>query len=354
MRYDEKAEVIAKGRWPEILIAAGMSADYFTGRAGPCPLCGGRDRYLWSKKYDGVWVCRKCTEGRYRQPMDLLMQHMDYTFAQAADHVRDYIKGNGYSSKQREAFAAAAAADRREDRDYQLRKMTRIWEASTEIEAGDPVDLYLRLRVPGLNFRPRMVRFHPALDYWEPPQDANGKPRLLGKFPAMVAKAFDSAGAFVQLHKTFLTPDGRKAEVERPKKMEVGIGANAFAVPIVQVSGDTLGFAEGIESALAATMWRGIPVWPCLSGPSLAAFDVPVKLLPQVSRVVIFKDHDELKPFKTRDGDRWRSAGNEYALKLGARLRAQGLRVLYVTPAKVGNDMADFWDQQRQRQLAAA
>jgi putative DNA primase/helicase len=351
MRYDEKAEVIAKGRWPEILAAAGMSSAFFTGRHGPCPNCGGRDRYQWSNKYDGVWVCRKCTEGSYRSPMDLLMLHMGYTFTQAADHVRDYIKGNGYSVRQREAFAAAAAADRREDREYQLRKMTRIWEATQDMQAGDPVDLYLRYRVPGLKFRPRMIRFHPGLEYWQAPDDPKGKPQLLGEFPAMVAKAFDTQGNFVQLHKTFLTLNGRKADVPRAKKMEVGVGAASFAVPLMQVTGDTLGFAEGIESALGAAMW-GVPVWPCLTGPSLAAFEMPAKLLGHVRRAVIFKDHDELKQVRTKQGERWRSAGNEYALKLGARLRAQGLRVLYVTPAKVGDDMADFWD--KQRQLAAA
>ena len=44
-----------------------------------------------------------------------------------------------------------------------------------------------------LTLTPRHVRYHPALEYWSPPERPTGKPILLGKRPAMLAKAFDGA-----------------------------------------------------------------------------------------------------------------------------------------------------------------
>ena len=56
----DKAEDLAYGRWPEILQRAGMADTFFSGRHGPCPFCGGTDRYRWSNKYGGVWLCTMC------------------------------------------------------------------------------------------------------------------------------------------------------------------------------------------------------------------------------------------------------------------------------------------------------
>lgn len=345
----EKPEVLAEDlvhdQWPEVLQGAGMDAAFFSGRHGPCPFCHGADRYRWSKKYGGVWLCTNCTNSRYQSGFQLLMRHMGYAqFAQAADHVREFFNGSGAAARVSRAVRASAKAAEQEQHQKSMRRMQEIWAKCRPIQAGDPVDLYLRGRVPGLAEVPDMVRFHPALDYWEPPSTDGEKPTLLGRFPAMVAKAFDKDGMFVQLHKTYLTKDGAKAAVPVVKKTERGIGINGFAVPIMPINGDTLGFAEGIETALAASMFRGIPVWPCLNGPSMAAFAIPARLLSTVERVVIFADHDPLTKLRSSDGGtRYRRAGSDYAEQLAATVRAQGKRVMVVKPCRVGQDMADQW-----------
>lgn len=352
----EKAEDLAADRWPEILMAAGMDASYFSGKHGPCPFCGGSDRYRWSKKHGGVWVCNVCTQERWGNGMRMLMEHMGYSqFIDAADHVREYIYGAGHAHVRRNARVAAKKADPIAEIERQKRKMATLWEATREVIQGDPVDLYLHNRVCGLDFLPRMVRFHPQLDYWSRPDDPDGKPVLIGKFPAMVAKCFDAKGNFVQLHKTYLTADGRKADVPKVKKLETGIGAASFVVPMCAVKGDTLGFAEGIESSLAGAMLRGIPVWSCLSGPSMAAFDLPEQLQDQVRNIVVFEDNDPRRLVAVAGGEkRWRSAGVDYARKLGERMRQRGKRVLFVKAAKVGTDMADFWNERQQREAVVA
>lgn len=356
---NDKAEDLAYGRWPEILQAAGISDVYFNGRNGPCPFCGGRDRYRWSNKYGGVWLCTSCpeSEGKWANGFKMLMKHLGgVSFRDAADYVRRHFNGGSGIQITRAARAPVPRSDPQADTERNMRRMIGIWEASRAITAGDPVDQYLKHRVPGLDFTPHMIRFHPALDYWAAPEDPNGRPVLVGRFPAMVAKAVDPRGVFVQIHKTYLTADGQKADVPLVKKTERGIGVNGFAVATMPVLGDTLGFAEGIESALAAAMVRRIPVWPCLNGPSLAAFDVPEWLLDQVSRIVIFADHDELKalPLAGSNGTRrFRAAGSHYAEQLAARARARGKRVLVVKPGRVGFDMANYWAERQGDALAA-
>ena len=356
---NDKAEDLAYGRWPEILQAAGISDVYFNGKNGPCPFCGGRDRYRWSKKYGGVWLCTNCpeSEGKWADGFKMLMKHLGYvSFRDAADHVRKYINGGSGERSACVARAPVPRSDPQADVERNMRRMVGIWQASRGITPGDPVDLYLKRRVPGLDFTPHMVRFHPALDYWVAPEDPKGRPELLGKFPAMVAKAVDARGAFVQIHKTYLTADGQKANVPLMKKTERGIGVNGFAVATMPVLGDTLGFAEGIESSLAAAMVRGIPVWPCLNGPSMAAFDVPEWLLDQVSRIVIFADHDKLKALPSAGPNgarRFRAAGSHYAEQFAARARARGKRVLVVKASRVGSDMADYWAERQGDALTA-
>src|SRR5689334_5958862 len=42
---------------------------------GPCPVCGGRDRFNIKQTTAGhVWICRKCNGEKYHSAIDLLMQ----------------------------------------------------------------------------------------------------------------------------------------------------------------------------------------------------------------------------------------------------------------------------------------
>ena len=352
---NDKAEVLAPDRWPEILQACGMAEAFFSGRHGPCPFCGGTDRYRWSNKYGGVWLCTMCPEsgGKWASGFTMLMKHMGYArFQQAADHVRRHCGSRAVQpGPPRRSGAATDGAGHA----HNLHRMQALWDGARPITAGDPADLYLRRRVPGLDLQPLMLRLHPALPYWLPPDSGATGPRLLGRYPALLAKALDAQGRFVQLHKTYLTAQGEKAAVPTVKKMERGVGAKAFVVPLLPVTGDTLGVAEGIESALAAAMLHRLPVWPCLSGPSLAAMELPSHLRPQLRRVVIFADHDAPKLLPAcagQDRPRWRQAGSHYAGQLAQRLRASGLRVLVVMAAQRGADMADQWAALHARRTA--
>jgi len=340
------AESLVFDQWPLVLSAAGLAESYFSGRHGPCPFCAGQDRYRWSNRHGGRWVCNGCTDGRYQSGFAMLMRHMGYSqFAQAADHVRQHF-GSGAGRVHSRGQVRMATQGRRLDATHNRDRMRRIWAQCGPLRAGDPVLRYLAARVPGLAFTPNNVRFHPALDYWTAPAGPDDRPTLLGRFPAMVALAVDVEGAVVQLHKTYLTLDCTKADVPVVKKLERGVGVNSFAVPLAPLRGNTLGIAEGLESALAASMVEGMPVWSCLNGPSMAGFAVPANLLDVVERVVIFADNDPKRSHRGADGTvHHRRAGSDYAERLAARVRAQGKRVTVIKASRVGHDMVDHWRQ---------
>lgn len=348
--FGPSAEHLAYDRWPDILASRGMASSFFSCKNGPCPFCGGTDRYSWSKKFGGVWVCRQgCTDGKYASGFAMLMRHMGYsTFREAADDVRDFFHQNpSVVPVTREQRTALSREMTPEQAARNLARMRKFWNEAVEVTHGDPVSRYMAHRVPGMNFRPQSIRFHPALEYWMRGEEQGDPPIYVGAFPAMLALAQGVNNDMVQLHKSYLTPDGMPADVPMRKKTDLGVGVNSFAVRMMEMYGDTLGVCEGIETGWASAMVKDIPVWPCLNGPALASFEVPYDLKHQVKTLVVFADSDELKPYGTNpDGTKkLRRAGSYYADTLVGRARSQGLRTLIIRSAKTRHDMADYWSE---------
>jgi putative DNA primase/helicase len=322
--------------WVSVLKRAGAEA-FLTGRSGPCPFCGGTDRYAYVYKWGG-WRCFRCTDGKITHCSKFLMKFMGYSsFKELADHIRDFYgvgTGNTAVDSTPRPAVPPTPKPRVIDPVKALARIDTIWSAARPVTAGDPVDRYLRFRLPGLKEVPVQIRTHPALEYWDAPLEPGGKPIFVGKFPAMVVLGYDAAGKVVQVHKTYLTSEGSKAAVKNPKKTDIGIGCNSFALRLGEPSGDTLGVSEGIETGLAATLLDGIPVWPCHSSTIMANFVLPEHLCGRVKMMVIYADSDEVKNGK--------KAGSAAAAVLATRLRKERVRSLIVRPAKVLRDMADL------------
>jgi hypothetical protein len=51
---------------------------------GPCPMCGGRDRFVLKSTPNGWrWFCRQCGDGKYHTPIDFVMKYDSLTFREA-------------------------------------------------------------------------------------------------------------------------------------------------------------------------------------------------------------------------------------------------------------------------------
>jgi hypothetical protein len=104
--------------------------------------------------------------------------------------------------------------------------------------------------------------------------------------PAMLAAVRDGRG-LVAVHRTFLDPkSGRLANFPNAKRALGRLGGGA--VRLFAPRGRILGWAEGIENAIAATMLSEIPCWAALGTERFAHVALP----PGVEHLILFLDND--------------------------------------------------------------
>lgn len=198
-------------------------------------------------------------------------------------------------------------------------KLLTLWDSAAPITEHDPAGQYLSnrgLTVPNTH----VLRYHAELEYWH-----DG--RLIGLFPAMLAAVGSPTGELITIHRTFLTDDGYKAPVPTVKKLMPSAGVMAGAsikmgAPMPRSDGRLgIGIAEGIETALAAAMLFGIPVWAGVSAHGLASFAPPLS----ARNVYVFSDNDKSQ------------TGQKAAARLADRLTPQGYAVRIHTPPTIGD-----------------
>ena len=222
----------------------------------------------------------------------------------------------------RRVLAATVERDARQRRQWadNAQRIADLWTQCVSLAPGDPCTLYLKRRgIGGVGPLPEILRLHRALPYW------HGAEKL-GMFPAMVAPIVAADGRTVALHRTYLTADGRKADLPSPKKLTGAAGPLAGAcIPLHKPARGSIGIAEGIETALAAWRASAVPTVASYCANNLAAWQWPAG----VQRLVIFADNDK--------------AGREAADALQARAVRVGLKSSVMTPTDAGADWLDVW-----------
>src|ERR1700756_5830301 len=89
-RNDEIRER-AVGKWSGILSALGIASNYLRNKHGPCPACGGKDRFRWDNKAGaGTFYCSNCGAG---DGIKLLMIVKGCDYKQAREQVGRVIGG---------------------------------------------------------------------------------------------------------------------------------------------------------------------------------------------------------------------------------------------------------------------
>lgn len=252
------------GKWLGILPCLGIDEQYLRKKHGPCPVCGGRDRYrMINKEGRGEFYCSHCGPG---DGFDLLMRFHGWDFKTVAKEVRRFM---GVVEKEPEQKKA--------DPSVLLKKIAK--EAKRVGADPDPVGDYLAKR--GLKIVPPELFYHAGLAYFD-----EGK--AVGKYPAMLALIRDKAGEPLTYHVTYLDA-GHKAQVSSPKKVMPPVRPISGGAIRLFGFGQHIGIAEGIETAIAAHEAYGYPVWAAVSAGGLESFEVPNG----VEHVTIFGDNDE-------------------------------------------------------------
>lgn len=302
---------IAQGRWRSILSVLGMDERALSGKHGPCPMCGGRDRFRFDDREGrGTYFCQ-CGPG---DGVQLAMGITGLSFRDVAREIERIA----------DTVRPTPANAERSDED-KIAALRRAFTESKPLECGDEAYRYLAGRGLTLYDLPDSVRLHPGMAYRD-----DGK--MLGMFPAMLATVTAPSGRAVSIHRTYLQ-DGRKAPVSAPKKLMQGLPLPGAAIRLTPVS-RTLGIAEGIETALAAAELFGVPTWSCISTSGIESFDPS----PGIEHVIVFGDHDA------------NFAGQAAAYRAAHRLELKGYEVEVVIPPTVG-DWLDELNRRRQPAL---
>lgn len=310
----------AHGRWTEVLAAAGVDAAILQHRNGPCPLCGGTDRFQYTDKFgEGNYHCRQCGAGGGFKLLQAVKGEDFHAALLEVERCLGILPAASQPSR-----PSAAPADRMK------RLVQRIWDEGRPPSTGDEVDQYLRGRGLALQAYPGVLRFHPCLGYFE--KDAAGKSKQIAEYPAMLACVQGPDGQAVTLHRTYLH-HGKKLKTADAKKL-LSTGIHGSAVRLFE-AGEELAICEGIETALAVHLATGKAVWAALNAGNLEKIAIPAT----VRRVCIYGDNDSNGIF----------AGQYYAYSLARRLKREeksseaARQVRVFVPRQPGADWADVW-----------
>lgn len=305
----------ARGRWPGILAAVGIPAKSLRNRHGPCPMCGGKDRFRFDDKGgNGTWICNQCGAGNGVQ---LVQAFLKTDFKGAAQEIEKHLG---------DAAVLPTATGQREADGKTRDAMNALWARAREITLDDAAGRYLNRRV-GLTLFPPSLRQVADERYAEDGARPSWHPAMIARVdPSDEARA---SGERAALHRTYLTADGYKAEVGSPRKM-MGTMPTGAAVRLMPHDA-ILGIAEGIETAFAASALFNVPVWAALTADLLQAWEPPAG----VSTVMIFGDNDDSL------------TGQAVAYTLGRRLKARGLTVAIEIPVRTGTDWNDVLLERR-------
>ncbi|MBF8274063.1 MAG: putative superfamily II helicase [Magnetococcales bacterium] len=85
----ENVRNLARGRWPEFLGGVGIGQGFLSDRHGPCPLCGGSDRFRFDNlNKDGTYFCSQCGPG---DGFSLAEKFLGKSFQEALEIVANFL-----------------------------------------------------------------------------------------------------------------------------------------------------------------------------------------------------------------------------------------------------------------------
>lgn len=324
-----KKEVKAKahGMWDRIIGTLAPTIVASLDRPGlvhiDCPMHGGAgDFRVYRDVVDsGGGVC---TCGNWPDGIALIGAVNSWSFKESLSEIGRLILGEKPVMQpiRREVRKRDTARE-----DHAIRqRLIALWKGGDSlksVEAGVACT-YLMNRGLQLPHNLQNVCFHPAMSYHD-------KGILTGHYPGLIACVSAPDGTPVTIHRTYLSGDGRKADVESPKKLcphASNRPLQGAAIRLFQAK-DTLAVAEGIETALAVTELTGVPCWATVTAGLMAAFVPP----PGVEKVLIFADKD--RPSRYHPAGH----GQEAARSLAERLWKSGIKAgVRIPPQDIPED----------------
>lgn len=233
---------------------------------GPCPHCGGRDRFGVNTRTN-VFLCRRCDGKGDQIALVRLALGMDFHAA------LDWLCGpaQGLTDAEREDRRRKAEASRqrqeeiaRRERDRTINNAREIWSATLDAE-GTAVRHYLDRRGISPALLPKMpisIRFAPEAKYLHPIAGERGRYETLHVGPAMVCAVVNAGNWVTAVHRTWIDldqpkgklmlPDPSKPDALLPSKKVLGSKKGCVIRMNQSRDATTMIMAEGVETTLSA------------------------------------------------------------------------------------------------------
>lgn len=290
----------ARGHWRTILSSIGIRDEFMRNKHGPCPLCGGRDRYRFDDlNGEGTYFCNQCGPGN---GFTMLRKHLGLSNHDAMREIeriigRDALPIWSPATEQSEGSAFHQAA---------IEKL--LSEATDE---GVVVE-YLARR--GIDVGSPVLLGHPECPYYDTKTG-----RRIGAYPAVIAPILCPEGRLISAQRVYL------ADVDTAKKnMTPARKITGGAVRLFEAAAE-MGVCEGWETGLAAHQLFKMPIWAGLSDNGMLQIELPMG----VEKLHIFGDNDASY------------AGQTAAFALAKKANRDGIAVEVHIPSKVGTDWLD-------------
>ncbi|MFG1238022.1 CHC2 zinc finger domain-containing protein [Xanthobacter autotrophicus DSM 597] len=252
---------------------------------GPCPVCGGTDRFGVSIRKN-VFHCRGSGRGgdaislvQYLDGADFLAACEDLTGRPPprGEGTRASLEELAAREEERRRKAAERDKDAATFRERERHRLYGLWRAARALR-GSMAEEYLALRAIALP-PTSALRFAPSVSYFhgsEALEDGRQAMKELGRGPAMLAAITDARGFFSGLHITWIDLNRPKGKAEwidpetglvLPSKKVRGSKQGGAIVLVKAPDGARRMFAaEGIETVLS--------VWTAMSAKGLVAPDM--------------------------------------------------------------------------------
>ncbi|MBI2379214.1 MAG: DUF927 domain-containing protein [Gammaproteobacteria bacterium] len=234
----------AAGQWPDILPALGLDAASLKNKHGPCPACGGSDRFRFDDKDGrGSFYCNQCGPGDGFKLLELVH---GWDAAEALARVAGFLgmdTAKPVSQTERDALKAKAETRHQEadqaDAERQRKATERarqIWEAAEPARAEHPYLAAKQVQAHGLRqgeYRKRVK----VGESWEDWTVAD----------ALLVPIVNAAGEMQALQAIFPAPLIPPGESEARNKEYLGPKAGGFH--LLGTPGKRLFIAEGYATA---------------------------------------------------------------------------------------------------------
>lgn len=347
----EQLDQYANGNWLDILSRYTDCFDDAIKKVGKhvdCPFHKGKSDFRIDKSKGPELGLSFCTCG-HRNGWKLLCEANNWSIIQAKDAVAEYFGLTQQTEEERKSSLAAAQKaaekrvkekairDKKEAEEIAL-KRNGVWFNSIPIshpKAKVARQYFLNRRLDS-SLLTNHVRYHSGISL----RDDNGD--IVDFYPGIISRVSDNGAKPITLHRTYLDrATCNKLDTESPKKLmpvpALWSDRQGRIIPVTDMGDNSiLGIAEGIETALAASMASGISVWATVSAGPMTKFVPPE----EVKMLVIFADLDRSK------------TGELAAEELIANLKSsgwQGTVVVqipddsYLKDGMKGVDWADVW-----------